>query len=200
MRCQLSNSPGSMLAIAAASLASATMAAAQDTATPPPVETGSALPAQDSVTLAKEVFDQWIAAFRAGEYAAQWQLVDPRMRYWVKKDRYVKQMQRSARRRGEIESFSIEHALPVSAEQIPCTEQRHCFRKGVKYVMFVIRSRYKGRSQPPQPEYAVMSLSEEGWRYGGGTFPFRPMGETAVLLDEIDDARYRQRPGAVAGR
>lgn len=144
------------------------------------------------VEAALAVFSQWVAAFRAGEYEAQWQLVDPRMRYWVKKDRYVKQMRLSARKRGDIEDYSIYAAFPVAAEQIPCTEQRHCFRKGVEYVMFMIHSRYKGRNQPPQPEFAVMSLSEEGWRYGGGTFPYRPMGETSVLLDEVDEARYRR--------
>ena len=145
----------------------------------------------DPVSAAREVFDQWIGAFRRGDYGTQWTFNDPRKRYWVKRDRWSKMMKRSVRQHGEISEFEIYAASPATAEQLPCTEQGHCFRKEVDYVLFMIRSRYDGDEQPQQPEWTVMSMSDEGWRYAGGTFPFHPVGETGVLLDRDDEKRYR---------
>lgn len=167
------------------------IASAQEADEQAPLQTADLPADSDKVAAARTVFDEWIEAYQTGEYETQWLLNDPRKRYWVKEDRWSKAMRRSARRRGDIAEYDIYASFPVEAEQIPCTEQGHCFRKGVEYVMFLIRSRYEGRNQPPQPEFAVMSMSEEGWRYAGGTFPFHPMGETSVLLDERDEARYR---------
>ncbi len=80
-------------------------------------------------------------------------------------------------------------AVGGSRRGLPCTEQKHCFHKDIRYVAFVIGSKYKTAS-PPQPEYAVMAWSEEGWRFGGGTFLNRPLGETAVILTEKDERLY----------
>ncbi len=67
---------------------------------------------------------------------------------------------------------------------------RHCYRRGVQYVVFVLRTTYE-KASPGQPEYVAMAKSDEGWRFGGGTFPNRPLGETAVIMTESDESRYR---------
>lgn len=86
--------------------------------------------------------------------------------------------------------YEITGSAPVTAAQLPCTEQGHCFRKHLKYYLIMIKSEYAGE-KPPQPEYVVMAKSKNTWRFGGGTFPNRPMGETSVILDRQDEARYR---------
>lgn len=135
-------------------------------------------------------FREFATAYQAGDFLAQWRMVDPRMRYWVKTDRWRKSMLQSRRRQGALVELTVTHALPVDAKQIPCTELGHCFRKGVPYVLLMLRTRYE-RKQVPQPEFAVMSMSDEGWRWAGGTFPATALGETAVLLDEADDRKFR---------
>lgn len=143
-----------------------------------------------SQTDAENRFREFVTAYRGEEYLAQWRIVDPRKRYWVRADRWRKSMQRSRRRHGALVDLSVTHVLPIDAEQIPCTEMGHCFRKGVTYVLLMLRTRYE-RKQVPQPEFAVMSLSVEGWRWAGGTFPATALGETAVLLDDADERKFR---------
>lgn len=41
------------------------------------------------------------------------------------------------------------------------------------------------------PEFAVISMSDEGWRWAVGIFPATALGETAVLLDDADEKRFR---------
>ena len=152
---------------------------------PPPVT------ADPVIDAARAAFLQWADAFRAGAFRTQWLLTHPGIRYWRSHGRWSRAMRTSQRRTGGLAGFGIDKTLRVRASQIPCTEHGHCFREGVDYVLFTIRSRYYGAKQPPQPEYAVMAMSDEGWRFAGGTFPFRPLGETAVLLDAADERRYR---------
>lgn len=139
---------------------------------------------------AESRFHEFVSAYRGEDYLTQWRIVDPRMHYWVRADRWRKSMQQSRRRHGALVDLSVTHVLPVDAEQIPCTEMGHCFRKGVTYVLLMLRTRYE-RNQVPQPEFAVMSMSDEGWRWAGGTFPATALGETAVLLDDADENRFR---------
>jgi hypothetical protein len=68
----------------------------------------------------------------------------------------------------------------------------HCYRKDVQYVFILLRSTY-AKAAPAQPEYVVMAKSEEGWKFGGGTFPDTPMGETSSILNRKDEHRYRYR-------
>lgn len=156
-----------------------------DRAAAPP---GAVDPAIDA---ARAAFLQWADAFRAGAFRTQWLLTHPRIRYWRSAGRWSRGMRAAQRRTGGLAGFDIDRALRVSAAQIPCTEHGHCYREDVDYVLFTIRSRYHGARQPPQPEYAVMAMADEGWRFAGGTFPFRPLGETAVLLNAADERRYR---------
>lgn len=146
--------------------------------------------ARDAQLDAEIRFREFATAYQGGDFLAQWRMVDPRMRYWVKTDRWRKSMLQSRRRHGALIDLSVTHVLPVDAAQIPCTEMGHCFRKGVPYVLLMLRTRYE-RKQVPQPEFAVMSMSDEGWRWAGGTFPATALGETAVLLDDADEKRFR---------
>lgn len=144
----------------------------------------------ESEIAAESRFQEFVAAYRSADYLTQWRVVDPRKRYWVKISRWRKAMQQSRRSHGALAEIKVTHVLSVDAKQIPCTEMGHCWRKGVPYVVLMLLTRYE-RKQVPQPEFAVMSLSDEGWRWAGGTFPATALGETAVLLDEADDAKFR---------
>ena len=144
----------------------------------------------ESETAAASRFLEFVKDYRNADYLTQWRIVDPRMRYWVKISRWRKAMQQSRRRHGALAEITVIHLLSVNAKQIPCTEMGHCWRKGVPYVVLMLRTRYE-RKQVPQPEFAVMAMSDEGWRWAGGTFPATALGETAVLLNEADDAKFR---------
>ena len=164
--------------IAAAFCASSAHAKEPDLATP------------DEIEAAKDQLVQWTTAFQAGDYRTQWRLTDARIRHWHDRKRWKGRMTKAARRDGALLSHEIEAAAPASAEDLPCTEMGHCFRKGVKYVIFVIRSDYE-IAEPAQPEFAVMAHSDEGWRFGGGSFLNRPMGETSVIMTVQDERRYK---------
>jgi len=139
---------------------------------------------------ARAILDQWTAAYQTEDYLTQWQLTDPRIRRWWGKTRWRKAMTKARRKDGKLTAYTIVTADPIDAEKIPCTEMGHCYRRGVQYVIFIIRSTYE-RAAPGQPEYVAMAKSDEGWRFGGGTFPNRPVGETAVILTESDERRYK---------
>lgn len=146
---------------------------------------------------ATAAMSEFIARYRIQDYRGQWGLLDPRMRKWITLDRWRNAMTLGRRRHGELAAIAITSSNLVRAEQLPCTEMGHCYRRGVPYALFIMRTRYV-QKDVPQPEFVVMSHSIEGWRFAGGTFPVTSLGETAVLLDEADEARYRsmrRRPG-----
>jgi len=150
------------------------------------------LASEQEMAEAYESFKLWAAAFQARDYDEAWRLTDPRIRQWFDKKRWKKRVKKAQEKSGEILAFEVESIAPVSAAQLPCTEMGHCFRQGVQYVFVLIRSTYK-KATPPQPEFVVMAKSEEGWKFGGGTFPDTPMGETSVILNRKDESRYRYR-------
>jgi len=139
---------------------------------------------------ARGVLEQWTAAYQAEDYLTQWQLTDPRIRRWWDKARWREAMVKARRKDGKLTAYTIVGADPIDAAKLPCTELGHCYRQGVQYIAFVIRSEYK-KAKPGQPEYVAMAKSDEGWRFGGGTFPNRPVGETSVILTESDERRYK---------
>ncbi|HNR77122.1 MAG TPA: hypothetical protein PKM48_08320 [Parvularculaceae bacterium] len=148
------------------------------------------LATQEEIVAAHAVLVDWTSAFQAGDYRAQWLLTDSRIRRWHDRKRWKGWMTKAARRNGALNSYAIEAASPARAEDLPCTETGHCFRPGVKYVIFLIRSEYE-IAAPAQPEFAVMAFSDDGWRFGGGTFLNRPMGETSVIMTVQDERRYK---------
>lgn len=148
------------------------------------------LATDDDVQVAAQILAQWTAAYQAQDYDTQWQLTDPRQRRWWDKVRWRKAMTKARRRDGALTGYTIKAAQPIDAAKLPCTEMGHCYRQGVQYILFIVTSAYE-KAASGQPEYVAMSKSDEGWRFGGGTFPNRPLGETAVILTEADERRYR---------
>jgi hypothetical protein len=148
-----------------------------------------ALPTVEDTKIAHGIMQQWVQAYHEGRFIDQWDLTDPRIRRWHPKRRWRKWMTRATKRNGKIKSYEVTSITRLYATQLPCTEQGHCYRKDVPVILFMIKSEYE-KAGPPQPEYIVMSKSEEGWKFGGGTFPNRPMGETSLILDRKDEKRY----------
>lgn len=148
------------------------------------------LATDDDVAVATQVLAKWTAAYQTEDYDTQWALTDPRQRRWWDKKRWRKAMTKARRKDGALTGYTIKAVSPIDAAKLPCTEMGHCYRRGVQYVLFIVTSAYE-KAAPGQPEYAAMAKSEEGWRFGGGTFPNRPLGETAVILTEEDERRYR---------
>lgn len=157
-------------------------------------DTPLATPAE--VETALQVFAQWTAAYQAEDYDTQWRLTDPRIRRWWGQTRWHKGMTKARRKDGKLTAYTIQAADPIDAAKLPCTELRHCYRRGVQYVVIILHSTYE-KATPGQPEYAAMAKSHEGWRFGGGTFPNRPWGETAVIMTESDESQYRPNIPAV---
>lgn len=145
---------------------------------------------EDDVTIATQILARWTAAYQAEDYDTQWSLTDPRQRRWWDKKRWRKAMTKARRKDGALTGYTIKAAAPIDAAKLPCTEMGHCYRRGVQYVLFVVESTYE-KAAPGQPEYVAMAKSDEGWRFGGGTFPNRPLGETAIILTEADERRYK---------
>lgn len=160
------------------------------TAAGPALAEETPLATAEDVEEATGVLMKWTAAYQAQDYDTQWSLTDPRNRRWWDRKRWRKAMTKARRQDGALTSYAIQHASPIDAANLPCTEMGHCYRRGVQYVIFFIASAYE-KAAPGQPEYVAMSKSDEGWRFGGGTFPNRPLGETAVILTESDERRYR---------
>lgn len=175
-----------IMAVALAAASCATDGAAAPVREPP-------LATEAEMQEALAALDAWTTAFRAEDYAAQRDLTDPRIRRWQDLRRWRDKMTEARADDGRLETIEVEAMSPITGAQLPCTEQHHCWRRGVKYVFFSLHTTYE-RAAPPQPEYAVVAWSEEGWRFAGGTFPNRPMDETMVILTELDEKRYEERP------
>ncbi|MEM9618224.1 MAG: hypothetical protein AAF936_09715 [Pseudomonadota bacterium] len=148
------------------------------------------LATEEEVIEVYAVLGQWIEAYRARDYDAQWLLTDSRIRRWHDKRRWRNWMTEAQKNNGDVTAYMVESGAPVRAGDLPCTEQGHCFRQGVQYIIYIMRTEYE-KAEPAQPEFAVMAKSGEGWRFGGGTLLNRPLGETAVILTRQDEARYR---------
>jgi hypothetical protein len=150
----------------------------------------SPLASEEEVNEALGVLEAWTAAFISGDYREQWQLTDKRITRWISRSKFRKVMDGAQKFNGDLERHTITGAAPAIAADLPCSEMGHCYREGVQYVLITIASEYE-KAAPPQPEFVVMAKSEEGWRFGGGSFLNRPMGETAVIMTEHDERRYK---------
>ena len=150
------------------------------------------LATEDEVVEVYGILQQWIEAYREKDYTKQWRLTDSRIRRWHNRKRWRGWMREAQKNNGDLLSYMAVSGAPVTADQIPCTEQGHCFRPEVQYIIFLIRTEYE-KAEPGQPEFAVMAKSSEGWKFGGGTILNRPMGETSAIMTVQDEARYRPR-------
>lgn len=161
-------------------LLAATPAAAIDI---PPLAT------EAEVKDAVKVFLEWTQAYKERRYLDQWKLTHPRIQRWHHKKRWRRTMSKGRARAGDLLSADVTKAGPVDARQLPCTEMRHCYRKDIQVVIILLTTKYE-KAEPAQPEYVIMANSDDGWKFGGGTFPALPAGETIVILDRKDEARY----------
>ncbi|NVJ96957.1 MAG: hypothetical protein HWE25_02330 [Alphaproteobacteria bacterium] len=149
------------------------------------------LASQEAIEEAVSVFTDWARAWESKDYNAQWALTHPRIQRWHHIRRWRDTMRKGRARSGDLTAFEVTNVAPVHATQIPCTEQGHCYRKDMQVVLILLKTGY-ARVDAKQPEYVIMANSEEGWRFGGGTFPALPLGETMVILDRKDERRYEQ--------
>lgn len=147
---------------------------------------------EEDVPAALKAFEQWTEAFTSDDYNAQRSMTDPRIVRWYDKSRW-KKLIRKSKKKGRLLSVNIEKVVPIASKDIPCTEQGHCYRKNVPVLLFFLKTKYS-KNTPPQPEYAVMARSDDGWFFGGGTFPNRPMGETLLIMNEKDVKKYTYDP------
>lgn len=143
-----------------------------------------------TVANAREALTTWTEAYQSDDYDAQWRLTHPRIRRWRPRRLWNRVMRNARRTDGALLSYEIVGQAQVTAEQLPCSEQGHCYRPGIDYVLFIMRTEYE-TATPPQPEYVAMALSRDQWVFGGGTFLNRPFGETSVIMTESDERRYR---------
>lgn len=151
------------------------------------------LASEAEVQEAFAAFEAWTEHYQQGEYEAQYELIHERIRKYKTRKSWVSRMKRSVLNNGPLEKIEILAVGPIEAENIPCTEMGHCYRKDMQTVMIVVNSRY-AKVGAREKEYIVMARSEDGWRYGGGTFLNRPYGETMAILDRKDEraARYQR--------
>ncbi len=159
-----------------------------------PMDYGYVVPlaSPEEVAEAERVFDKWIAAYRAKDYKEQWNLTHPRIRFLLDKEDWKAFMIQSQRKGVVLKSLTKGPMEAISAEKLPCTETGYCYRKDMQVVAIILTTKYKNPDEPMK-EYAVMTNSSEGWRWGGGTILNSPMGETAVILDQADEQVMRAR-------
>jgi len=146
---------------------------------------------EEEVREAYGVFLDWLNAREAGDYYAQYQLTDQRIRQWWPRERYMRFMGDAHRRDGALTSIEVLQAGAIDAETLPCTERGHCYRPGVRYVFLMFHTTYEN-VEGELTEYVAMAESGQGWRFGGGNILNRPMGETSVIMTRQDENRYRQ--------
>lgn len=152
------------------------------------------LASEKEVKKAVSVFRDWTAAYLDKRYLDQWKLTHPRIQRWHHKKRWRRTMSRASSKNGRLLNVEIKSVAPVDARKLPCTEMNHCYRKDMQVVIILLSTKYEN-AKPAQPEFVVMANSDQGWRYGGGTFPGRPSGETIVILDRKDELRYKPGVG-----
>ena len=150
------------------------------------------LASEDEVREAYTVLLEWTAAFQAEDYMTQRGLTDSRIRRWYNRRRWRRFMRAARLRSGALLEANVVAAGAIDAASLPCTEMGHCYHADTQYAVFTFRTRYE-IAAPGQPEFAVMARSDEGWRFGGGTFPDRPLGESAVILDAQTERRLVPR-------
>ena len=149
------------------------------------------IPSEEDVQDALQAFVEWTTAFQNADYSRMWDLTDYRIQKWSNRSRWRKVLKRSVHKKGKLLSYKVTSVGPARAEKLPCIEMGHCYRKDVPVVVIIIESHYSIKQAQQQPEFFIAAQSDDGWRYGGGTFPNLPFGETGVILDQKDEARYQ---------
>jgi len=147
------------------------------------------LASDEEVARSVTAFEAWTAAYQRKDFETQYALVHPRIQKWKTRRAWKKAMGKSIRRNGSLTAWSPVFISAIAAEKVPCTEMGHCYRRDMQVVIIVLNSHYE-KIGDMEKEYVLMTNSEDGWRFGGGTFLNRPFGETLGILDRHDEKRY----------
>lgn len=147
------------------------------------------LATDEEVARSVEVFEEWTAAYQRKDFEAQYKLVHPRIQKWKTRRMWKKAMSKSLHKNGRLNEYEPVFVSAIAADKVPCTEMGHCYRKDMQVVIIVLNSHYE-KIGDMEKEYVLMTHSEDGWRFGGGTFLNRPFGETLGILDRLDEKRY----------
>ncbi|MCJ7815902.1 MAG: hypothetical protein MUP31_07615 [Xanthomonadales bacterium] len=143
----------------------------------------------------KEAFDRfqtWTSLYQQKNYLEQYALVHPRIQRYKNYSVWKKKMNKSQHKNGALLEYEIIALSAITPDQIPCTEMGHCYRKDMQTVMFIVNSVYEKLGEKNK-EYIIMTNSEQGWLFGGGTFLNIPFGETMGILDRVDEKRYEYK-------
>lgn len=137
-------------------------------------------------------FQAFLALYQEENYLEQYELVHPRIRRWKNFPVWKKAMRKSQHKNGALLEYEVVALGAITPGKIPCTEMGHCYRKGMQTVMVVVNSRYEDIGKKDR-EYVIMTNSDEGWMFGGGTILNIPFGETMGILDRADEKKYEYK-------
>jgi hypothetical protein len=143
----------------------------------------------------KEAFDRfqsWTNLNQQNNFLEQYDLVHPRIQRYKNYPVWKKAMRKSLHRNGALLEYEVIALGAITTDKIPCTEMGHCYRKGMQTVMIFVNSLYEKLGEKNK-EYIIMTNSDQGWLFGGGTFLNVPFGETMGILDRVDEKRYEYK-------
>jgi hypothetical protein len=137
-------------------------------------------------------FQTWTKLYQQNEYLQQYELVHPRIQRYKNYGTWKKAMRKSLHKNGALLEYKVVALGAITPAKIPCTEMGHCYRKDMQTVMIIVNSFYENLGEKPK-EYIIMTNSDNGWLFGGGTFLNIPFGETMGILDRFDEKRYEYK-------
>jgi hypothetical protein len=137
-------------------------------------------------------FQAWTSLYQQENYLEQYELVHPRIQRYKNYPVWKKAMNKSQHKNGALLEYDLVALSAISPADIPCTEMGHCYRKGMQAVIIVVNSVYEKIGEKNK-EYVIMTNSEAGWLFGGGTFLNIPFGETMGILDRADEKKYEYK-------
>ena len=150
------------------------------------------LATDDQVQHAVTQFQKWTNFYQEESYFQQFGLVHPRIQHYKNYKRWKKAMSKSLDTNGALLEYEIIGLSAIHPADIPCTEMGHCYRKDMQTVIIIVNSRYE-KIGVKNKEYIIMTNSDKGWLFGGGTFLNVPFGETMGILDRADEQRYKYK-------
>jgi hypothetical protein len=137
-------------------------------------------------------FQAWTSLYQQKNYLEQYDLVHPRIQRYKNFSTWKKAMRKSQGKNGALLDYKLVALSAITPDRIPCTEMGHCYRKDMQTVMIILDSRYKKIGEKNK-EYVIMTNSDQGWLFGGGTFLNIPFGETMGILDRVDERKYEYK-------
>jgi hypothetical protein len=137
-------------------------------------------------------FQNWTSLYQKKNYLEQYELVHPRIQRYKNYSVWKKAMNKSQHTNGALLEYRVVALGALTTDKIPCTEMGHCYRKDMQTVMIVVNSTYEKIGEKSK-EYVIMTNSDQGWLFGGGTFLNIPFGETMGILDRTDEKKYEYK-------